>query len=246
MQKQSRNSNNKRNSKRPGKSVGKKQKLIMAGIAAVILLAAIVIIVLVIVRNDKKDSENEQRYLLGDGIVIEKASSYSGEFWEDGSDKEVKDIWQLTVTNTSDEDVQYLKILADADGETAEFDITTLTAGSTVNVLESSAKAYPDNEQDCTYNIENLARFSQERSLHDDIFTVSVADNWIKVENHSEQDIENDIYVYYKNVEEDDIYRGGITYRIKIEGGLKAGESKEKQTQHFILETSKIMNLTYE
>ena len=65
----------------------------MAGSAAVILLAAIVIIVLVIVRNDKKDSENEQRYRLGDGIVIEKASSYSGEFWEDGSDKEVKDVW---------------------------------------------------------------------------------------------------------------------------------------------------------
>ena len=214
----------------------------MIGIA---ILAAVIIIAVFMMQQGRQSDEDNRESSLGNGIYIVSSEPYTGPFWEDGSDKEVENVWQLTVTNTSDEDIQYLKILSDADGETAEFNITTLTAGSTVNVLESSAGQYPDNEQDCTYNIENLARFTRERSLYPDIFTVSVADNWIKVENHSEQDIKNDIYIYYKNVQEDS-YCGGITYRIRIEDGLKAGESKETQTKHFNQDTSRIMYLTYE
>ena len=244
MQKQTKSHKNK-NTGKPKKKIQKRKKMILAAAAAVVLIAGIIIVVLATLQFGRQEETNEERYRLGDGVIIENASPYSGKFWEDGSDKEVENVWQLTVTNTSDEDIQYLKILSDADGETAEFNITTLTAGSTVNVLESSAGQYPDNEQDCTYNIENLARFTRERSLYPDIFTVSVADNWIKVENHSEQDIKNDIYIYYKNVQEDS-YCGGITYRIRIEDGLKAGESKETQTKHFNQDTSRIMYLTYE
>ena len=77
------------------------------------------------------------------------------------------------------------------------------------------------------------------------LFTVSTADNWVKVENKGDSDITNDIYVYYKN-KDGDTFNGGITYRVKFTGGIPAGESKEEQTMHYDPSTSEIMYLTYE
>ena len=184
-------------------------------------------------------------YNLGNGVVIEATSEYSGDFLEDGSDRQVKNVWALTVTNTSDQDIQFLRIKAEYKNESACFDITTLTAGSTVQVLESSAAEYPKWEEVCVYKIENLALFSRERSLYPEQFTVSAQDGWIKVENIGTEDIAKDIYVYFKNVE-DGQFQGGITYRVKFEGGIPAGEFREEQSIHYREDTSRIMYLTYE
>lgn len=197
----------------------------------------------------KKGQENQERsaIYLKDGISIESVDAYDGPFWEDGTDRAVEDVWQLTVLNTSEQDIQYLKIIArDENGTTlGEFEITTLTSESTVQVLEANAAQRPENDQMCTYTIENLAFLQQERSLHTELFTLSVADQWIRLENHSGEDVTNDIYVYYKRVE-DGVLKGGITYRAKFEGGLAAGESREEQTRHFDPDTCEIMYLTYQ
>lgn len=197
-------------------------------------------------RKGQEKQEDSAIYLKS-GISIEKVDAYDGPFWEDGTDRAVENVWQLTVLNTSDQDIQYLKIVArDEDGNTlGEFEITTLTSESTVRVLEASAAQLPEDAQACTYTIENLAYLQQERSLHTELFTLSVADQWIRLENHSEEDVENDIYVYYKMVE-NGVLKGGITYRAKFAGGLAAGESREEQTQHFNPDTCEIMYLTYQ
>ena len=77
------------------------------------------------------------------------------------------------------------------------------------------------------------------------IFKIMAQDNWIKLENISNQDIKSDIYVYFKNYE-DQIYQGGITYRVKFAGGIKAGEKVEVQSQHYSSKKSKILYLTYQ
>ena len=189
--------------------------------------------------------EEEQSYQLGKGIVIESVSEYTGEFLEDGSDQNVKNVWALTVKNTSEQDVQYLKILAAGEDETAEFEITVLPAGSTVRVLESNQKEFSENAEKTDYKVENLAYFNEERSLYTEKFKTSTAENWIRIENISEEDVTNDIYVYYKSME-DDMFLGGITYRTKFSGGLKAGETKEVETKHYDLEKSQIMYITYQ
>ncbi|MBM6855569.1 hypothetical protein H6B11_15715 [Mediterraneibacter glycyrrhizinilyticus] len=226
----------------------KKRQYLTAGIAGAALTAVLVVVAAVVIIFESKNTvrETEERYRLGDGVVIQEVSGYDGPFVEDGSDADVKDVWALTVTNTSDEDIQYLKIVAEGAENTGEFDITTLTAGSTVMVLEHSAETYPEDEQDCTYSIENLAYFSKPRSLYQELFTVSTADSWVKVENRGNTDATNDIYVYYKNLDEDDVFLGGITYRVKFEGGIPAGESREEQTVHYDPSSSEIMYLTYE
>ena len=53
-----------------------------------------------------------------------------------------------------------------------------------------------------------------------------------------------DIYIYYKNFS-GGIYYGGITYRVKIEGGLKSGEIRQLMSTHYYEEASEILMVTY-
>ena len=47
----------------------------------------------------------------------------------------------------------------------------------------------------------------------------------LNVPNISDEDIPGDVVVYYKHASADMLY-GGITYRVTISGGIKAGESR--------------------
>lgn len=221
-----------------------RKRIYLAG-GVVIIFLLLVFIGIFVIYQKREDKKDDYRSDLGSGIVIQAVSEYSGAFVEDGSDRDVKNVWALTVTNTSDQDIQYLRIKGTDGDNSAYFDITTLTAGSTVKVLESSSAEYPAWEKDCVYSIENLALFNQDRSLYPELFTVSTQDGWIKVENKGTENITNDVYVYYKNVEDNE-FLGGITYRLKFEGGIPAGESREEQAVHYKSDVSKIMYLTYE
>ena len=214
------------------------KKYIFACSLIIVLMLGIGIIVY-------KQGHKEESYDLENGIVVESVKSYTGAFVEDGSDRYVEDVWQLTVTNTGEKDIQYLRISADTAEDKGYFEITTLTAGSTVTVLERDAKTLPGTIDDWTFEIENLAYYTEERSLYPDIFQVSTADNWIQIKNTSQEDYTNDLYIYYKTME-DGVFVGGITYRTLFADGLQAGESKKIQTQHYEAGKSQILYLTYE
>lgn len=215
--------------------------------AAVIVAAVLLVLIIGVICwfLNKESGKTNDKYNLGSGVVIRSVSRDSGPFVEDGSDQEVEDVLQMTVSNTSEEDIQFLRIKAENGDNTAYFDITTLPAGGTVKVQESSAMEYPNWIEECTYSIENLAFFREDRSLYPDMFTVTAQDGWISVENHSSQDITSDIYVYFKNMD-DDVFSGGITYRVKFSGGIPAGETAEEQSIHYLSDKSKIMYLTYQ
>lgn len=214
-------------------------------IVAIILIVIALVLVVVMVKKDNKPNDKKYIASLGDEIFVEESYSYDGNFVEDGSNKEVSNVWTLKVSNYSNQDIQFIRIKAQKDNDVGVFDITTLKANSSVIVMESNALECPSNSEDYQYDIENLAYFQTEISLHSDIFKVMAKDNWIKLENISTQDINSDIYVYFKNYE-DDIYQGGITYRVKFAGGIKAGATVEMQSQHYSSKKSKILYLTYQ
>ena len=203
-------------------------------IIAIILI--VIALVLVVVIANKDDKADDKKYIssLGDEIFV-----------EDGSDKKVSNVWTLKVSNHSDQDIQFLRIKAQEDNNVGVFDITTLKANSSVIVMEGNALECPSDSEEYHYDIENLAYFQTEMSLHSNVFKIMAQDSWIKLENISNQDIKSDIYVYFKNYE-DQIYQGGITYRVKFAGGIKAGEKVEVQSQHYSSKKSKILYLTYQ
>lgn len=228
-------------------TVSFKHRILFMLVALVIISGSVCGLIVWKLGGDGDKTEGNFPIYLKNGISIEQAEAYTGPFWEDGTDRAVEGVWQVTLLNTSQKDIQYMKLVAwGPSGEAlGEFELTTLTAGSTIRVLESSAAQLPENWDTCTYTIENLAYLQQERSIYSDIFDLSVADQRLRLENHSQSDIENDIYVYYKVVE-NQVLMGGITYRVKFAGGLAAGERREEQTQHFDPDTCQIMYLTYQ
>lgn len=227
------------------KSSKKNDRRIPAGIvaAAIVLAAVAVIIAAVVLQGREKKDKNENS--LGNGIYIEASEPYTGTFWEDGSDSEVEDVWSLKVVNSSDKDIQYLRIHAATGNAEGDFEITTLPAGGEIIVLENSAAAYPQDADNARYESVNLAFFQEELSILPDSLTLYGQDNWIKAENISGENIDKDIYVYYKNIK-DGVLQGGITYRAVFPGGIPAGESAEQEVVHYMKDTSQVMYVTYE
>ena len=81
------------------------------------------------------------------GLKIGDVGSYTGLFFEDGSDEVVSGVMMILVTNESDRTLQYAEItLTNAEGKQAQFKLSTLPPGASAVVLEmnrlSFAKGY--------------------------------------------------------------------------------------------------------
>lgn len=241
-----------KNSKKPNnrKLQSKKKRIINSRLTAgimigIAILAAVIIIAVFMMQQGRQSDEDNRESSLGNGIYIVSSEPYTGPFWEDGSDTAVEDIWSLKIVNSSDEDIEYLKIHAATAEAEGNFEVTVLPAGGELIVLESSAAAYPQDAEDARYDAENLAFFQEERSILPEQLTLYGQDNWIKAENISGENIAGDICVYYKNLE-DGIFQGGITYRAVFPGGMAAGEAEEQEVLHYMKDTSQIMYVTYD
>lgn len=182
---------------------------------------------------------------LGYGLNIIDIGSYTGMYMEDGTDEIVSGVLMLVVKNTGDQDIQYTQITMPVGEETAVFTLTTLPVGESVVLLETNRMQW---QQDVDYSailpkIENIAYFQEPVSAQEDKLKIGIVDGAINVTNISGEDIAGNIVVYYKNAAQD-LYYGGITYRITIEGGLKADEIRQVMTNHASDTGSKIMFVT--
>jgi hypothetical protein len=69
---------------------------------------------------------------------------------------------------------------------------------------------------------DSVALFDSHPGMSEDQLEIQCLNGIINVTNISGADLNGDILIYYKN-NIGDIFYGGITYRLRIEGGLKAG-----------------------
>ena len=179
------------------------------------------------------------------GLYATDIGSYTGMYMEDGTDEIVSGVLMLVVKNTGEQDIQYAKITMPVGEETAVFTLTTLPVGDSVVLLETSRMQW---QQDVDYSsilptIENIAYFQEPVSTQEEKLKIGIVDGAINVTNISGEDIAGNIVVYYKNAAQD-LYYGGITYRITIEGGLKADEIRQVMTNHASDTGSEIMFVT--
>ena len=109
-------------------------------------------------------------------------------------------------------------------------------------LLEQNRMNYVDGEYN-TAVAKNVVLFSEPLSLCEDKLKIQALEGVINVSNISGHNINGDIIIYYKNSVED-IFYGGITYRVRIEGGLKKNEIRQLVANHFSESGSKIMFVT--
>ena len=167
---------------------------------------------------------------LGYGLKITDWGKYTGMYMEDGSNEVLADVMMIVVENNGDQDIQLAEIAAEAESGSYAFQLTNLAVGERAVLLDLGRKA---STADLTgASIEKVALFEEPMSLCEDQILVSGMDGMVNVQNISDEDITGEIYVYYKYAAED-IYYGGITFRIRVEGGLKAGEIRQIPAGHY-------------
>lgn len=179
----------------------------------------------------------------GSGLKVVSVGKYAGYYVEDGSDETVSDVCAITVENTSDKTVQYANLAVIIAGQTYEFDVTTLPAGARAQLLELNRKAAPETTSGLSAVTVMYGAFDEEPSLNSDVLEITGEDTAITVKNISDKDL-GQIYVYYK-VAYDNLYIGGITYRVGI-SSLAAGQSVTCYAGHYTVDYASIMFTTYE
>lgn len=194
--------------------------------------------------NHKAEMEftEDETIQLSQGLEITRIGKYAGIYMEDGSDEVVSGIMMIIVKNAADQDLQLARINLTYADFNAEFEVTNLPAGESVVLLEKNRhKAADQKHQSAT--VSNVVFFTEEMNLQPDKVELSGGDGYIDVKNISGEDITGDILIYYKN-SATDLFYGGITYRARIEGGLKAGETMRVITGHYSEGNCRIVMVT--
>lgn len=168
---------------------------------------------------------------LGEDLKLHSFGSYAGMYMEDGTDEVLSNIAMAILTNEGEQDLQYAQITVTYADEVCAYTVTNLPAGASVVLLEQERKALPAGDPVST-QMENVVFFQTPMDAQSGIFEISGMDGVMNVKNISGTDIAGDIYVYYK-YSAADLYYGGITFRIRIQGGLGAGQIHQSITSHF-------------
>lgn len=181
---------------------------------------------------------------LGFGLKLTALSEVTGNFPEDGSDEFVESMLSATFQNEGDQTIQYASVQVIIGEEEFAFEFTTLPAGESVRVFEADRKELAGSPNAVSAEIESIAYFQEEPSIYENELEITVADGLICVKNISGKDIDKEISVFYKTAS-DDMYIGGITYRLRIPAGLPAGEEFLGNAIHASETMSKVMFVTY-
>lgn len=186
----------------------------------------------------------EIEFDLGNGLLITDVGRYTGVYMEDGSDEIVSKILMVVVTNTSEQDLEYAEITLNGEEAEAQFSVSTLPVGASAVLLEKTRMEYPGEDVFTEAQSQVVSFFEKPLSVHADVLKLQGLDGALNITNISGKDIAGDIVIYYKN-SSSDMYYGGITYRVRLEGGLKAGEIRQIMSDHYNASGSEVLFITY-
>lgn len=189
------------------------------------------------------ETEPSCLFHLGSDVVITEYISYTGAFMEDRTDEVLTDILAIRVTNNGDACIQTMDITLLAGDTQAQFSLSTLFPGDSVIVLEKNRMAYSTAPEFTQAETSSVALFESRPGLCEDKLDIQCLNGVINITNISGEDLTGDILIYYKNYVAGTYY-GGITYRIRLEGGLKAGEVRQGAAAHFNPDNSTVVFVT--
>lgn len=179
------------------------------------------------------------------GLQVLCAGTYSGYYLEDGSDEQIENVLCIVVKNNGTSLVEYGQIELPLGKNTANFEFSGLPVGAAVLVQEKNRMtADADTKTDNSFVCKSAALpaalvfdFSNDFELYPD-------DGMLNIKNISDRDFTSDVSVFYKNFE-NGLFMGGITYRARFSGGIKAGEYAQSMQMHFWNDTSAILYMSY-
>ena len=178
----------------------------------------------------------------GTSLVIESIGQYTGPFVEDGSDVPKANVASIVVKNKSSQLLQYAEINLSVNDEIITFKVSTLPAGTSALVLESTGK-FEFNDNDNYRYVDSIYTYLNEASLMENKVEIIKDDKKLAIKNKSNENL-GTVYVYYKYAQQGGLYLGGITYRSKFEN-VEVGATIEVDANHFFKDTSVILMVDY-
>lgn len=188
--------------------------------------------------------EAELPVVLSKDLTVMEALLYSGEFPEDGSFRKEKNVFALKVVNNSSKDLQLVRIYVTTDQKECLFEITMLPSKKAVTVLEKNAQSLSADEKILQIREENKIFFEKKLSLNSEKFQITQLDSVFNIKNISSEDFSSDVYIYFKKINADGNFFGGITFRTNA-GKLKKNEFKQVPASHFSKEDSEVLFVGY-
>lgn len=188
------------------------------------------------------EAEEQAPINLGCGLQITDAGRYTGAYMEDGSGEVVSDVMMVVVHNSGEQDIQLANIVAVCGDAEYRFSLTNLAAGERAVLLDLDRKVSEGGGLSSAI-VTEIVLFSEPMDRMPDTIEISGLEGMLNVKNISDADIDGDIFIYYKYAAQD-IYYGGITFRVRIEGGLKAGELRQIPAGHYSPEGCTIVQVT--
>lgn len=183
----------------------------------------------------------QQSINLGYGLELTDGGGYTGAYMEDGTNTVVSNVMMIVVRNTGEQDIQLADITALCGGSEYTFRLTNLAAGERALLLDlerrQAVDAFPESAV-----LSNVAVFETPMELREQTIQISGLSGMLNVKNISDSDIEGNIYIYYK-LAATDMFYGGITFRVRIEGGLQSGELRQIPAGHFSPDNCRIIQV---
>ena len=168
-------------------------------------------------------------------------STYTGPYVEDGKNEEVENVAAILVENRAQQFLDYATITYYVGGKIATFRVTGLPVGGKAWVLEADRL-----QLDGTHSFEFLdceSVFKKDAVTSTADIEISTEGNILTAKSKTTKNLRN-VCIYYKNVNDDGNYLGGITYMINF-GTLTAGQSVQNQSAHFG-ENSRIVRYSFQ
>ena len=170
-----------------------------------------------------------------------EVSTYSGPFVEDGSEEEVENVAAIIVENRSKQFLDRAMITYVFGDKVAQFELTGLPSGARAVVLEKNRLTLTGKEEYTLINCDSS--FRSDAVTQSDSLKVYSSGNVLKLENTSDETYLNTC-VYYKKVNSDGMFLGGITYMLSFDT-MNPGDVKEKASAH-LTDNCQIVRFSYQ
>lgn len=193
-----------------------------------------------------KQTDQLPETVLNENLKLACVGSYSGPYWEDGSDEPVEDIWAIVVQNTGERIIAEAIISLQCGDETVSFKLTGLAGSCYCLVLAQDRAAF---DADASVTDPICLSFAEcgETTVMDfgSDFAVSPAEGILTLQNISSKTFRSAVYLCYKNYDGNGVFLGGITYRVNFGTDFAPNEVRQTAESHFT-DNSAVLYMIYE
>lgn len=197
--------------------------------------------------------EDAQIGTLNEQLRVIAVGSYSGAFFEDGSDEDVQGVLAIVMQNVSEDWVENADVTISCGEETAKFTASALPGRTCALLLEQNRLSYSVDmvlrDPTCTFCANDMS--GKVVDFGADFAIEPYEGDILVLQNISGHEFSGDAVLYYKNVAPygkngELLYLGGIAYASRFEGPIGVNEMRQAKPLHYSLSGSAILFMCYD